>query len=640
MKQFFKTKKNIIAFFQLCILALWALYSGVDFFVALNKYETESFQTKLESVAKSNAKAVEIAFEKYIHFLKMSGEFFKTSTYDREDFVAAINNTLALEDFSSIAVILPSGVSYVSYAGGFSFANYEFTEKMHTHEIIISDIYYDIYLDDLAVSVSVPLLTENNELLAYLVGILSVEDLSALFNQTFYDLGGYYHVVDEHGAYVANSNSDNMLLMDISFYDAMNMLEYNEGYSVEKFFNDIENKTANICFYNSEGNERMAYYVPININNWIMYSVIPHEIVEEEFSPVIKIAFTFAANIVAVFAMLIIWIYRVQRDLIVLAEENERNFRFMATQTKKYIMEWDFITETIKVTGDFEHLFPSANGELVLPFMKLQEFIHTEDIQKTLLTIQQLKNGEKISGFKLRIIIENGTIAWAMFSAIPLATATNTKAFDKAVGFMENITEQELESAKLRKMSELDSLTQIFNKGTTENKIKHILNYAEPYIDTHSLLIIDLDNFKNLNDTFGHQFGDEVLVEFANHLKTLFRQNDIVGRVGGDEFFVFMKSISSQQLVLDKCSNIIQTFDKEYQAGDTSVEISVSIGVAMFPRDGENFKELYKNADIALYSAKEKGKNNYQFYDGTQDIKYVSSRTAIESMKRVENKES
>ncbi len=209
-----------------------------------------------------------------------------------------------------------------------------------------------------------------------------------------------------------------------------------------------------------------------------------------------------------------------------------------------------------------------------------------------------------------------------------------------AIGFLENIHEQEEEAALLRKMAELDSLTQVYNKGTTEAIIQKIIYNSEINKDKHTLLVVDLDNFKKLNDTFGHQYGDKVIKEMALSLSSLFRKSDIVGRIGGDEFFVFMRDIPSEKFIIDKCNEVQSTLAKtfynneEYEISDNAQEnqineecgeVSASIGVAIYPIHGEDFASLYQNADIALYSAKSNGKNNYKFFDAAMNTENNSN---------------
>ena len=166
----------------------------------------------------------------------------------------------------------------------------------------------------------------------------------------------------------------------------------------------------------------------------------------------------------------------------------------------------------------------------------------------------------------------------------------------------------------LKHTSEIDGLTKIFNRVATEQKITEYI--SENPKETSLVLLLDLDNFKAVNDVFGHIEGDHLLVETAEKLEHFFRSTDIVGRLGGDEFIVFLPSV--KEMDIDPLvSRIIEQLKKEYHTPDLHFEVTASIGVAHYPKDGNSFSELYHCADIALYDAKRSGKSRYSRYQAT-----------------------
>lgn len=173
-----------------------------------------------------------------------------------------------------------------------------------------------------------------------------------------------------------------------------------------------------------------------------------------------------------------------------------------------------------------------------------------------------------------------------------------------------DIEAQKREAQNLVEAATMDRMTKLYNRETTMGGIRQILeNEAEKW---HVLFMIDVDNFKGLNDTFGHQAGDEFLVEIAKQMKASFRENDIVGRIGGDEFFAFMRNSPDMISVVKKAEELLCVI-QEVCAGYESVGLSASIGVSVYPNHGTTLEELYAKADEALYRAKRKGKNRYMF---------------------------
>lgn len=173
------------------------------------------------------------------------------------------------------------------------------------------------------------------------------------------------------------------------------------------------------------------------------------------------------------------------------------------------------------------------------------------------------------------------------------------------------------DNEKLKIKAERDSLTKLYNKISLEDYIRErLLEPAAVPEAAFALYIMDLDNFKRINDSLGHAFGDEVLCDAASCMSRIFGASDLLGRIGGDEFMALkdMREIPPEQreeIIRKKAALLCQDFTRTYTSHNTSYKVSVSVGVAMFGPHGTTFEELYKSADRALYLTKSKGKNNY-----------------------------
>ena len=170
------------------------------------------------------------------------------------------------------------------------------------------------------------------------------------------------------------------------------------------------------------------------------------------------------------------------------------------------------------------------------------------------------------------------------------------------------------ESKELQDKAETDLLTDLLNKIATEKKIKEYLE-NEGKEKRSIMFVLDIDNFKKINDTMGHAFGDEVLSTLGRRIKSEFRINDIVGRTGGDEFVVFLKDLKDEDTMKREAERVA-TFFKNFKVGEyVKYSATASIGAAIFPNDAKDFEALYKAADQALYKAKRRGKNQLAFYE-------------------------
>ncbi len=173
-----------------------------------------------------------------------------------------------------------------------------------------------------------------------------------------------------------------------------------------------------------------------------------------------------------------------------------------------------------------------------------------------------------------------------------------------------DIDEEKREEQKLVTAAKMDKMTMVYNRETTMDTIRKILS-DEPD-KNHVLFMIDVDNFKNLNDTRGHQAGDEFLIDLAAEIKSSFRETDVVGRIGGDEFFALMRNVPGDSITLRKAQELLDTIQEVCEDYE-GLNLSSSIGISMYPQDGTTLDELYAQADAALYEAKRKGKNRFMF---------------------------
>ncbi|MDD6394646.1 MAG: diguanylate cyclase [Firmicutes bacterium] len=197
----------------------------------------------------------------------------------------------------------------------------------------------------------------------------------------------------------------------------------------------------------------------------------------------------------------------------------------------------------------------------------------------------------------------------------------------RIVGRFKNIDKQKKNEIIMEKRIHCDMLTGLLNKETAINLIREFLDGISPKDDSmeklHALMIIDMDNVRIINDSLGHTFGDSVIQEFASDIKSSFRDTDIVGRIGGDEFIVLMKNVTLKS-ASKKAGRICRSMVKNYCVDNRNISLGCSIGMAFFGKDADNFDDLYKYADIAMYNAKVNGRCSYVIYDSENIEMHIS----------------
>ena len=193
-----------------------------------------------------------------------------------------------------------------------------------------------------------------------------------------------------------------------------------------------------------------------------------------------------------------------------------------------------------------------------------------------------------------------------------------------------DITERKSAEEKIQYLATHDSLTDLPNRLMFSQLLNHAIQAAQRYKRQLAVFFIDLDRFKIINDTLGHEAGDKLLQEVATRLRQSLRAVDVIARLGGDEFVILIEEIKDLEQVATVARNVLSTVIKPMAIMDQECRVTASIGISIYPKAGMDEQSLMKNADIAMYFAKAEGKNNYQFY--SKDIKAQSiERFSVET---------
>lgn len=182
------------------------------------------------------------------------------------------------------------------------------------------------------------------------------------------------------------------------------------------------------------------------------------------------------------------------------------------------------------------------------------------------------------------------------------------------ITYRQNIDAEKRREQQLLKAAEQDPLTGLYNKAATQRRVEDFLSRQMAEGRSHALLVIDVDCFKNVNDTFGHAFGDFILKEFSSAIRANLHTDDIVGRIGGDEFLALVKNVPDEVWLKTTLDGMNRDLCREVAVNDSFCEISASIGVALYLQSGWTYQGLFKKADKALYAVKKGGKNGNRIY--------------------------
>ena len=249
--------------------------------------------------------------------------------------------------------------------------------------------------------------------------------------------------------------------------------------------------------------------------------------------------------------------------------------------------------------------------ENAIETMTYGDILDHRDVPAFIGALSNALSGQRKNTFDARIINNRGDAIWhrVKFSVV----------FDEngnAVQFVGNITDidkEKKEKNRLIAQAETDQLTGFLNKLSTTLKVNELIREDD---EEGAFFIFDIDDFKKLNDTYGHRVGDIFLKEFTNKLAISFRTSDVLGRVGGEEFVLYLSGVGENRHYLEEKAIQVQSICNSIRLeAAPENEFSCSIGIARFPADAKTYTELYEKADKAMYYVKNHGKKNFAFFD-------------------------
>ncbi len=294
--------------------------------------------------------------------------------------------------------------------------------------------------------------------------------------------------------------------------------------------------------------------------------------------------------------------------------EGER-YRIVSELSNDVIFEYNIVKDKMIFIGKYKELF--GRDSVIVDFIdKIPtniKSIHPNERGIYEKFCKQLKEGQESIDAEFRMKDKLGEFIWCKVKAKTIHKEDGSPI--RVIGTVVNINIHKREQEKLEYKATRDPLTGVYNKGATKKKVDMFVNGNKD--GRHALLFLDFDNFKKVNDNFGHIQGDKVLKYVVERIRKVFNDGEIVGRVGGDEFVVFVGNFTQACQVKEKAQLLVNTMNTTYSREGKSIQMSGSIGVSVYPGDGINYNQLVDCADKACYQVKEDGKNNFRIYSSS-----------------------
>ncbi|MED2256843.1 EAL domain-containing protein [Brevibacillus parabrevis] len=297
--------------------------------------------------------------------------------------------------------------------------------------------------------------------------------------------------------------------------------------------------------------------------------------------------------------------------------KSEELYRLIAENTSDIISivnaEGDFLYLSPAHKAVFDHDVPDER------FHNLFEWIVEDDRDIMAFAIQHTYSTRKEYTVECRIQTSRKETIWTESKINPIVDELGNVS--KLLFVTRDITDRKQSEELIHHLAYHDALTDLPNRRMYTQHLSREIMQAKRFQSNLAVLFLDLDRFKDVNDSFGHDVGDLLLVEAANRLKACLRPTDVVARLGGDEFTVLLSQLADREEAAALANQIMEALQRPFILQDHSFNMSCRIGIALYPQDGDNADDLLKRADTALYTVKSRGKNGYDFFDPTMEAK-------------------
>ncbi|HXF80877.1 MAG TPA: EAL domain-containing protein [Usitatibacter sp.] len=312
--------------------------------------------------------------------------------------------------------------------------------------------------------------------------------------------------------------------------------------------------------------------------------------------------------------------------------ESEAQLRLAMDAAQLGMWYWECDTDRFTYSEGLNVLFGRPAESPATDYRQLQERLHPEDRELFEATMRHaLKKGEDFT-VDYRVVWPDGTVHW-IANRGQVHRGPDGRA-RRVVGVAMNITERKIAEQRIAHMAHHDALTGLPNRVLLRDRIQQAIAQAHRGGTQLAVLFLDLDRFKNINDSLGHQLGDRLLQSVASRILVCVREGDTVSRVGGDEFVIVIPGIGAAADASSVASKILEVLGTAFHLHGNDLHVAASIGISLYPADGSDAETLMRNADTAMYHAKDSGRGNFQFFTQHMNVAAQQRLTLENSLRR------
>ena len=519
--------------------------------------------------------------------------------------------------FQRFGIADASGNAKVTNGEKINISSRQYFQECMKNKKASSEIKKSALIEEMICIIAVPIL-KDGEAIGVLYGCTDLKVFNIYENTILENEKTYIQVIDPDGTYIVKEPSGILGKRD-NIFDGLSRVESQT--SLQEIQEKVKNEEPTYIEISDGECRETVCFTPLKLNHWCVVTVMDQSRITNSIDYILGhdiyiMIIRVAVGVLLLSFMILYFSWQEKRQIEEFNERlliDEKLFRIASEKSGVIIMSY------IIKTKQLHFINPDMFG-LKLPDKidnAPENFVHylsdkNKNLHEELHTI--LKNMENEEGKRTFFVTVKHSDQEELILRIQLTSLFGTNGeIRQCIGVIEDATETQ----HLREKADRDSLTGLYNRSYAVEKINGMLQEFSPAPEcVHACVLMDLDNFKKLNDTLGHQKGDQALQDVANILRQHFREYDIVCRLGGDEFLVFVQNIP-RNVIEKNIGSLLKKLTLTYEKEEKKVCITVSAGIYLVKEPGHDFRELYQKADETLYRVKNSSKNGYRIYGQT-----------------------
>lgn len=616
--KFVKKRMFGIVFILFILACAFILLSILNFYHELQDKEATIQEESLLDLSQFTSSYMDVKLEGYLSTLYSLSDLILLKDVKWENIRDRLNAIVARQEFLHLGLSSLDGrvwstdgvTEYIIDISG-----RPYWQDLLAGKAVITDAQDSLVSSKQIFVVAVPIMNQENQVVGVVHGAIALSEFQD-YEDSRFEMGSYLvFVVDNTGSFILRDHKHPDAWNYSTIFDELEDSDKQRGPEA------IRRQLAENLTVQTEvviaGKEYMLCFCPLSMNNWYTVVLVSKGEINKHIAVLLddNINILMIRVIIPLVLLCLIFFFFIRKKM-KMEMNKEYQLREKLFSDIEGFIQADLSEDKMVYCSQSLGL-----PEFTMPFSRLMEvYIHDSvdgDYQERLAHIVGVDNllglySQGIARISQEYKAKDRSGKFRWFQCDIHMEDGNTAKRTVVYFILRNIDEKKKMEEALKAKAERDSLTGLYNRSTATDIINvflHLNTHATS--GNHAFVILDLDNFKVLNDTLLHKTGDKALQDVASLLTNFFRREDVVCRLGGDEFVVFLKNISYEVLE-PKLQRLIEDLRLTYSQDDKSVTISASAGVAIAPVNGATFKELYTAADKALYQAKHAGKSCFR----------------------------